>query len=611
MYINGNLNVEDNISGDTFNFKLTPTTNNTSINLLVRNSTTGNIEQRTIGLQLSSTTLNNWSAFAQTGILVQTAVGAWSGRTLTAPAAGITITNANGISGNPTFALANDLSALEGLAGTGFAVRTGTDTWAQRSITGGTGIIVTNGTGTTNANVSISLPSSAVTALSLWSAGTGSQSVVIPNNLNTASGNQAIAIGSRNEASGLGAFAGGASVLPFTTNAVASGASSFAFTTTSVTPTFGIAAGAYAPLSVVIGGYDNIVYGGGGNQESIIIGGEKSRILSGVACAVIAGKTNAIQGSGNSNAIIGGTNATITGSASRTVVLGGNNLNATNSDTVYVPGLNIGIFTATTISDVSFDAIINTQGFLLKREALFTGSTNATNGGINCAFGGEYSRSFIGAQNIFAYGGSYDYPNTVDSYGSAILGGFGNTVTNSTSTCSSILGGSGNTIQILGSFSSIIGGRNNQLSGNPQTTSSVIVGGVGNVMLAGNSVILGGTSIQATDDETVYVPNFKTTGFTQSAYVSVGAVSSTLPKQTSVVIARTTARGGSVTITLPASPVDGQIISFRRTDAIANTCTIAPNAGYTLNVAGTVGNYLLTTNSKLRLVLVGTIWYDI
>lgn len=65
--------------------------------------------------------------------------------TLTAPAAGISITNSTG---SITFGLANDLSALEGLSSTGFAARTTTDTWAQRTITGTTNVItVTNGDG--------------------------------------------------------------------------------------------------------------------------------------------------------------------------------------------------------------------------------------------------------------------------------------------------------------------------------------------------------------------------------------------------------------------------------------------------------------------------------
>lgn len=81
-----------------------------------------------------------------------------TGRTLTGPAAGITVTNGNGVSGNPTLALANDLSAIEGLASTGLAARTGTDTWAQRTITGTANeITATNGDGVSG-NPTLSLP---------------------------------------------------------------------------------------------------------------------------------------------------------------------------------------------------------------------------------------------------------------------------------------------------------------------------------------------------------------------------------------------------------------------------------------------------------------------
>ena len=80
-----------------------------------------------------------------TGIPARTGTDTWAIRTLTAPADGLTITNPGGVAGNPIFALADDLLALEGLASTGFAVRTGANTWAQRSIAdGGAGISITN-----------------------------------------------------------------------------------------------------------------------------------------------------------------------------------------------------------------------------------------------------------------------------------------------------------------------------------------------------------------------------------------------------------------------------------------------------------------------------------
>jgi hypothetical protein len=74
--------------------------------------------------------LSALAANSTDGFWAHTGAGTGAARTLTAPAAGLTISNPAGIAGNPTFALANDLSALEGLGSTGIARRTGTDTWS-------------------------------------------------------------------------------------------------------------------------------------------------------------------------------------------------------------------------------------------------------------------------------------------------------------------------------------------------------------------------------------------------------------------------------------------------------------------------------------------------
>lgn len=94
--------------------------------------------------ELAALAANN----ASTGILVQTGTDTVASRTLTAPAAGLGITNPAGIGGNIVFALANDLAALEGLGSTGFAARTGSDAWAQRTLTApAAGLTISNPAG--------------------------------------------------------------------------------------------------------------------------------------------------------------------------------------------------------------------------------------------------------------------------------------------------------------------------------------------------------------------------------------------------------------------------------------------------------------------------------
>lgn len=98
------------------------------------------------------------AALSGTGLLAHTGSGTWAERTLTAPAAGITITNGNGVSGNPTLALANDLAALEGLASNGLVTRTSDGAMSARTLTAASArVTVTNGDGVSG-NPTIEVP---------------------------------------------------------------------------------------------------------------------------------------------------------------------------------------------------------------------------------------------------------------------------------------------------------------------------------------------------------------------------------------------------------------------------------------------------------------------
>jgi hypothetical protein len=119
--------------------------------IMVYDADTGSYKLVTLASLLTSgldADIQAIGALTGTGVLSRTADDAWALRTLTAPAAGLTITNPAGIAGNETFVLANDLAALEGLASTGIAVRTATDTWAQRTLQPpAAGITITNPAG--------------------------------------------------------------------------------------------------------------------------------------------------------------------------------------------------------------------------------------------------------------------------------------------------------------------------------------------------------------------------------------------------------------------------------------------------------------------------------
>lgn len=116
---------------------------------------------RTLGLTGMALAFHNLST---NGIVAKNGSGLATTRTLT-PGTGITISNGDGVSGNPTVALTGQASAFHNLSANGIVTKTSTGTATVRTLTQGTGIIVTNGNGVSG-NPTISADASSSTAAS-------------------------------------------------------------------------------------------------------------------------------------------------------------------------------------------------------------------------------------------------------------------------------------------------------------------------------------------------------------------------------------------------------------------------------------------------------------
>jgi len=296
--------------------------------------------------------------------------------------------------------------------------------------------------------------------------------------------------------------------------------------------------------SSIIGGNNNLI---DDSDESGIYSSEDSSINKAVESVIMGGNNHLLTASGRS-VIIGGSDNYMDG-ASRSVILGGSNITGDTSNTVYVPNLNINsIGNGTPIGNLGFDSSGNVVTGTTGSGTSFWEEAGSSNE-VLIDEKGSSSYTVNGESNgaIIAAGTGHTISNS--KYAS-FLGGVGNVTSNSTSTlgADTQLGGFGNTISgrtalsynnvMLGGSSNIIfsssrgamlstsdsrmsactdsfilGGSNHKNgSGNnglAQNDNSGIVGGTNHTFDIGvdRSVIIGGTGLNATTTDTVYVPN--------------------------------------------------------------------------------------------------------
>ncbi len=418
------------LSGQTFNIINTPVNNNSATEILVRNSTTGNVEYR------NSSTLSGGSS--TTNVFVN------SGNADVATQQ-LTFTNTTGGTFNVTNSTSlfsdNDINVTGGTydANTGcvtFGTNSGTTFDICGFVTGLTDTFTTGGTynnttgeitftKTDNSTYDVDI-SSISGGTVYWveeNSGLKSNRSGVTGSINGTSIGSLIAGGnSTNEI-----FSGGNSTILNGGNNIISGSTVSALLSTQ-NSSINSNPSAIGDIShaVIVGGLSNTIedttlqpseratlLGGStniidGGLDSSIIGGSNNTITQ-IGSGIYTSRESVISG-GSRSAIVGGTGNIL--DANRSVILGGQNIVGTTDNTVYVPNLNIGnVGSGTPLINLGLDSSGN----------VVTGTTSGGGGSSSTITGYSYNSD----SNTFTIGLSGG-----TSFGSQILEVSGLTVTN-------------------------------------------------------------------------------------------------------------------------------------------------------------------------------------
>jgi len=284
--------------------------------------------------------------------------------------------------------------------------------------------------------------------------------------------------------------------------------------------------------SEVIGGTGNVFKS---SQYSLMAGGNGNFLTQSIYSQMIGGFSNNLNGSYNS-IIIGGNNNELQTSFQSAIIIGGNN---------------------------------NTIGPI-------NGGWSTIVGGDTNTIVGFYANISGGVNNVIGYG---TYSNGNYSF---IGGGWGNAIySTQSSPCreSGIVGGFENLISTRWSF--IGGGYQNNIKS--AATQSCILGGYRNRVENNveRSIVLGGHDIIATQNDTVYVPNFIPKSDTPSSTVQSSAGTGATVSISGTNIA------GSISITAGTGTGTGQILSvtFSNSFNYPNGCSVVLFASDSLSAS--------------------------
>ena len=332
-----------NLSGQTFNIINTPVNNNSATEILVRNSTTGNVEYR------NSSTLSGGSS--TTNVFVNSGDADVATQQLT-------FTNTTGGTFNVTNSTAlfsdNDINVTGGTydANTGcvtFGTNSGTTFDICGFVTGLTDTFTTGGTynnttgeitftKTDNSTYDVDL-SSISGGTTFWDTENGGLKSINQNagSINGAS-DGAVLVGGYFNTNNI--YDGKSSTIINGVGNTISGASTSTIISTSNSDIIG-RSGSKIDQGVIIGGASNNIQDTTiDSDRSLIAGGINNDINNSTNSSMLGATLSTIIG-GNSNIIIGGSINKLL-NTSNSVILGGQNITGTTNNTVYVPNLNIG-----------------------------------------------------------------------------------------------------------------------------------------------------------------------------------------------------------------------------------------------------------------------------